>query len=528
MLHKRIERFVALAATVGLFTVGVTACGSSTPVQTGTGKTLSFVLDTTANSKSLAEAITQNLSQFGMKVSIRQWQSTDLITAEKSGTRQAYMGNWGSAYFDPYDLTDPKLMTGARGNRSFYSNAQFDQLMTEAASTNNTSVRQQDDYKAQKILYHDAPWIFGYYLENVQIASSRLQGWVPYADGMEPMAKVSVNSGPNQVTVALPTNSIITLDPTASYSDRITEEVIQNIFDGLVTLSPGKTIEPELAISWQVNKAGTQYTFNLRHHVVFQNGQPFTSQDVLFTADKVLGEGPFQGKPSTRSALIEPPDNSLTVSAPSKYTVVFKFQKPFPVFLYGLMHMEIVPAQYYQHVGAQYFSNHPIGTGPFQYSSGSLSGTVVLTRFDHYWGGRPSLDKVMFQMLPDPESRVSALLSGSIDLATHLSPDQLTQFKNNSKFQLKSTLGTRAYYIELNNKMTPFNSLDVRQGLNYAVNWKQILQSLYAGYAHRMATSFLPSGFGFDSQINPYPYDPTKAVSLLKKAGYNVHVPSGS
>ncbi|MCL6596762.1 MAG: peptide ABC transporter substrate-binding protein [Firmicutes bacterium] len=435
-----------------------------------------------------------------------------------------YMSDWGSAYFDPYDLAAPKLITGGRGNRSFFSNKTFDALMTQAATSNNTQLRRADYFKAQQILYSQVPWVFGYYLDNVQVASSRLKGWQPYEDGMEPMARVTPN-GSSTVTVALPTNAILTLDPTASYSDRSTEEVIQNVFDSLVTLSPGRTILPQLATRWAVSQGGLTYTFTLRRNVTFQNGQPFTSQDVVFTADRLLGLGAFQGHPSTRAALIDPPGDALTVGAEGPYTVVFHFQKPFPLFLYGLVHMEIVPHVYYQKVGAAQFALHPIGTGPFSYQSGSYSGPIVLARNSRYWGGAPKIAKLVFLPEPDPESTMAGLLSGSIDVGTDLPFDQLSQFENNPQFQVKEIPGTRAYFIELNNKLPPFNNRNVRLAFNYAIDWNTILAAIYGNHAHRMATAFLPSGFGFDPHIHPYPYDPAKAVELLHAAGYEAHVP---
>ncbi|SHJ12258.1 extracellular solute-binding protein, family 5 Middle [Desulfofundulus thermosubterraneus DSM 16057] len=157
---------------------------------------------------------------------------------------------------------------------------------------------------------------------------------------------------------------------------------------------------------------------------------------------------------------------------------------------------------------------------------GKLDSQIVLERFDGYYGGSPDLPpvgpaklkKVVFKMLPEPSTRVAALKAGEIQIAEDIPVDVTKDLKNDPDVKIVTTQGTRCYMIELNNqKITDHR---VRQALNYAVNWDEILTAIYGGHAHRLSTAFLPSGFGFDDSIKPYPYDPEKAKQLLKEAGY--------
>ena len=86
-----------------------------------------------------------------------------------------------------------------------------------------------------------------------------------------------------------------------------------------------------------------------------------------------------------------------------------------------------------------------------------------------------------------------------------------------------TALGTRAAQIELNNTVAPFNNELVRLALNYAVDWDSILTNIYQGYADRLATAFLPSGFGYAEDLAPFPYDPERAKELLQEAGYRTN-----
>src|SRR5215831_11899423 len=100
-------------------------------------KSLSFVLDTTANRATEAQAIVAQFGQAGINAEVRVWQPSVLLAQIQAGQRVAYTTDWGSAYFDPFDLAVPKYMTRARGNFSFYSNPAVDRDMVTASTTTN-------------------------------------------------------------------------------------------------------------------------------------------------------------------------------------------------------------------------------------------------------------------------------------------------------------------------------------------------------------------------------------------------------
>src|SRR5690606_39840225 len=95
---------------------------------------LSFVLDTTENRAAEVQAIAAQLQEIGIDAQVRIWQSAVLVEEMTAGNRVASTADWGSAYFDPFDLAIPKLKTSDRGNRSFYSNDIVDAAF-ETAST---------------------------------------------------------------------------------------------------------------------------------------------------------------------------------------------------------------------------------------------------------------------------------------------------------------------------------------------------------------------------------------------------------
>jgi peptide/nickel transport system substrate-binding protein len=259
--------------------------------------------------------------------------------------------------------------------------------------------------------------------------------------------------------------------------------------------------------------------------VTFHNGDPLTADDVVFTFERVLTAGGVGGQSSPRKGLLGPLQK---VEKMSDRKVKFELANPFPPFMQALVHFQIVPQKYIKEVGDKAFAEKPIGTGPFKFVKGKLDSEVVMERFEGYYGGAPKLPpvgpakvkKAVFRTMPEPSTRVAALLAGEVTIIQAIPTDLVEKLKKSNRVQLKTVEGTRSYQIELNNKKPPFDDVRVRQAVNMAVNWDKILKNIYLGYATRLPTCFLSSGFGYDPNLKPYPYNPEKAKALLKEAGY--------
>ena len=485
-------------------------------------KRLAFTLDAPPYRQLEAQAIAEQLKKIGIQAEARIWEKIVLRDQVQSGDRVAYLTDWGSAYFDPFDLAEPKLTTGGRGNFSFYSNPKVDEWLKTASTSSDNAVRKDAYFKVQEAVFNDAPWIFGYFLQNIEAASADVENWSPAMDNRVNLHDVGLKKG-DTITVGMNVNAFVTLDP-AMHRDRDTETVIRNMFDGLVTRTNGSEVVPELAEGWEeVNP--TTYVFTLRPNVKFHNGDPLTADDVVFTFARILTEGGVGGQSSPRKGLLGPLQK---VEKVGDLKVKFVLANPFPPFLQALVHFQIVPEKYIKTVGDAAFAEKPIGTGPFKFVKGRLDAEIVMERFEQYYGGSPKLPPVgparvkqaVFRTMPEPSTRVAALLAGEVTIIQAIPADLVDRLKKSTQVQVKTVEGTRSYQIELNNRKPPFDDVRVRQAVNMAVNWDNILKNIYLGYATRLPTCFLPSGFGYDPNLKPYPYDPEKAKALLEAAGY--------
>ena len=488
------------------------------------GTPLTLAVDTEAFRKVEAEAIAEMLRAVGVAAEVRVWEASALRDKMKGGERAMYLTDWGSAYFDPFDLAEPKLTTGGRGNFSFYANKEVDELLRAASTQADPRLRLEAYSRIQQVILQDAPWIFGYYRQEIEASSADVENWEPAMDSRINLHRVGLKRG-DTLVVAMNADSIPTLDP-AMHRLRYAETVIRNIFDGLVTRTTKDKVVPEIAQSW-AQVSPTVWEFKIRQGVTFHNGDPLTVQDVVFTFDRVLKEGAIGGKSSPRKGLLGP---LAKVEAASADTVRFILAKPFPPFLQAVVHFQIVPQSYIAKVGDAAFAERPVGAGPFRFVQGKLDSQIVLERFDTYYGRSPAIPPVgparlkaaVFRMMPEPSTRVAALKAGEVHIIQSVPLDLTPDLEKDPRITLKTAEGTRVYAVELNTAKPPFNDVRVRQAMNHAINWDQILKTIYRAYGTRLATAFLPSGFGFDPKVRPYPYDPARARALLKQAGYAV------
>lgn len=518
---SRKKNLLVAMLTVLALVLAIPGCSSKEPEVELSGTPLSVVIDCESNRKDEAEAVAAQLRKMGIQAEARIWEWSAMKAEFTAGNRQMYMTDWGSAYFDPFDLVIPKLRTGDRGNYSFYANDVFDALLDQATVAIDDAVRKDLYYQAQDILYEEAPWIFGYYLKETAAASTEVGNWHASMDSRINLHDVTLMTG-DTITVGMGIDKIITLDP-GNYRDRDTETVIRNLFDALVTRTWDGEVVTEIAESWETPDPET-YLVTIRDGVKFHNGATLTADDVVFTFDRVLTEDGIGGMTSPRKGLLGP---LQSVEKVDDKTVKFTLETPFPVFMQALCHFQIVPKAYIEEVGDDAFAANPIGTGPYKLVEARLNEQVVMERFDDYYGGSPEIPPVgaagiktaIFRMMPDPATRIAALKAGEIQIADKLPPDMAKSLQGDSGIVVQSVPGTRVYCIEFCLTKPPFDDVRVRQALNYAVDWDAIVNSIYEGHGERLATAFLPSGFGFNEDLKPYEYNPEKAVQLLQDAG---------
>lgn len=353
------------------------------------------------------------------------------------------------------------------------------------------------------------------------------------------------------------TEQFLTLNP-ASITDIGSAHIANQIYEGLVKFNPKDlSVIPSLAEKWEIDAAGTTYTFHLKKGVMFQDNECFPdgkgrevkSSDFKFSfellctdskdnsnfaatfQDRVVGANKFfaasKGKPTGSIDGIKTPDD---------YTISITLTSPSASFLFALASpvTSVIAKEAYE----KYGTDIKVGTGPFIFVENGSTDKALLKRNDNYHGKDslgnqlPFLDSVVISFLPTKKQELDNFQNGNLDMVIGLPSEsikdmvesQIADFQNKPpKYVLERSPEMASQYYEFNMTKEPFNNIKVRQAFSYAIDRNKIVEDVLRGEAYGPAINGIspPSFKGYDiTKITGYDFDAEKAKKLLAEAGY--------
>ena len=310
----------------------------------------------------------------------------------------------------------------------------------------------------------------------------------------------------NELVVGIAQDLDDSLDPHKTVKAG-TREVMFNVFEGLMKPTPNGDLTPAIAESYEVSEDRMTYTFHLREGVQFHNGETVTAEDVVYSIQRCAA--------ATETGIVQVEAFSViqAIETPDDKTVAITISEASNEFI-SYMTTAILPADYDKQ------DTDPVGTGPFKFVSRTAQDSVVLEKFDGYWGTPAQLDKVTLKIMENADSLMMSLQSGAIDLCAHLTSTQVAQLEKDFNVAEGTMNLVQAMY--LNNAVAPFDDVRVRQALCYAVDKQEIIDLAFDGYGSPIGSSMYPAfGKYFDDSLtNCYTRDVEKAKALLAEAGY--------
>jgi len=287
--------------------------------------------------------------------------------------------------------------------------------------------------------------------------------------------------------------------------------VYRNIFDQLVTRDDAGKIVPAIATAWTY-KSDTEIAFTLRDDVVFHDGKALTPEDVAFSVNRIIDKKFASPQLSQFNKIV-----SAAVSGPHEVTI--RTNGPYPVLLAQLVKLSVVPKHVVEAVGDDAFNLSPVGSGPYKFDKWQRGVAVSLVRNDVYWGKKGYFKSADFRAVPDAATRVADLKAGSADLAVTLDPDLAAQLQGATGIKVLTAVTERIAYLKLNPSQPPFDDVNLRRAVAYAIDKQSIVDGLLGGYDKPVSQLASPDYTGYVKGIDGLPFDPDEARQLVQKAG---------
>jgi peptide/nickel transport system substrate-binding protein len=299
------------------------------------------------------------------------------------------------------------------------------------------------------------------------------------------------------------------LDP-ARYAGTYLGVTGMQLYDTLTQLDERAKVQPMLAGSWDAKPGAREWVFNLHKGVTFHNGKELTAADVVYSINHHRGK---DSKSAAKALLVPVAD----LKATGKYEVTITLDS-------GNADLPYILTDHHLSIGPDGSSfTDGVGTGAFVLQSFQPGVRTLTKRNPNDWRrDRGFVDSVETLAINDPTARLSALQSGSIHLMNQVDPRVAAQLERHPQIQLFNISGGGHYAFPMRTDTPPFDNLDMRLALKYAVDREALVKTVLRGYGKVGNDQPIPSYDPFFAEdIQQRPYDPDKARFHFAKSGYS-------
>ena len=312
---------------------------------------------------------------------------------------------------------------------------------------------------------------------------------------------------PEETSVTIAVRADVTgFFPNPSAKDEsFTNRVNAEILEGLVRFDADGRLAPGLAERWETPDEQT-YVFRIRPGLRFSDGTPLTAADVAASLLANIRKGwPTAGYLR----------NVASVEADGPLRLVVRTRAPYSLLLYKLPWGYVLPA------GALTRSPVPlIGAGPYRLASWERERGFTLERNDHYWGPRPAIGRVRFEIVPDAEDRIARLLSGRVDVVDEVPLERVDALRAEKAIRVFAGPSLRVLFLTLRVTEPPFSDPRVREAVDLALDRDELVARAYDGKTVTASQLVPASVVGFNPGLRIRKADRVRSRALLAEAGF--------
>jgi peptide/nickel transport system substrate-binding protein len=304
--------------------------------------------------------------------------------------------------------------------------------------------------------------------------------------------------------------------------DSASSAIAGQIFNALLKYDENLGFEGDLADSWTISDDYKKITFNLKQDIRWADDKPFTCEDVLFTWKKVTD-------PDTRTPYGSDYQLVSSASCANNHIFIAEYDEPYAPALETWASLHILPKHLLkdEDINDTYFSLNPTGSNYYVLDEWTTGQQVKLKTNPNSVHGRPLLEKKITRIIPDLSSQFMELIAGNIDLM-NINPIQYSRVfpsrsELNDKINLYKEMGNGYTYFGFNLKKKPFDDLNIRKAISYAINKEEIINGVLLGLGEEITSPYKPGTYWENKSINKMSFDVSKSRELLEKSGYQLN-----
>jgi peptide/nickel transport system substrate-binding protein len=322
------------------------------------------------------------------------------------------------------------------------------------------------------------------------------------------------------------------LNPLLDWNNTADRSVNRLLFTGLVRFDERGLPQADLAEAWGVAQDGTVYNFSIRQNAVWHDGAPVTSDDVIFTIDRMKSAGSLYPQD------IKDLWAKIEVAKLSDKVIKFTLPEPFVPFMdyltFGVLPKHLLESVAPDQMPDAEFNINPVGSGPYKFDhlivdNGQITG-VVLTASDSYYGTAAFIEQVVFRYYESSADAMDAYQQGDVLSVSQITSDVLSTALEEPNLSVYTSRLPQISFVlfNLNNPEVPFlQDPKLRRALMLSINRPYLVNIFLQGQAVIADGPILPSSWAYHDGIEHFEYNPDEAVNVLKAEGYVIPAEGG-
>ena len=322
------------------------------------------------------------------------------------------------------------------------------------------------------------------------------------------------------------------LNPLLDWNNSADRDIDRLLFSGLLRFDERGLPQKDLAEGWGVMPDGTVYNFTIRPNALWHDGEPVTSDDVIFTIEMMKSEGSLY-----------PPDikelwSKVEVTRLDEKNLKFTLPEPYVPFIdyltFGVLPKHLLESIPPDQMANADFNINPVGTGPYRFDhlivdDGQITG-VVLTISPNYYGTDPFIEQVVFRYYPTSAEAMDAYKQGDVLSVSQITSDVLSGALEEPNLSVYTSRLPQMSMVLLNlnsSEVAFLQDAKVRRALMLALNRPYMINSFLQGQAILADGPILPGSWAYYDGTEHFDYNPDEAINLLKGEGYVIPAGGG-